>query len=489
VQPPVSRAVEFETHPGRWTLGGYAEAYGIVETDADSPRQRPEGIFDAILSGDLYGVRPHLDVQMLVGGPPEHATGFGIFNFQDVFQNISPSIEFEEGYFDFTLANIDIRAGLQKFAWGKLDRFHPTDIVNPRQFSDPFLTDETDAKIGIPSISASGYPPDPQSQWLSSPSVTLLWVPVPIPFRFPLQDERWFPPAATVPPIVEIPAGVLGPLLPSATIRTTFATANTAAHQRLEDGAFGARLAGLSAGVDWSLYFYNGRETAPAFDLGTSVRLAMDREPGTIVLDGTAVLQPRFGQIWLTGGDAAFQFAGFTARAEAAYGSNRLVPRSTADLVSTENILRAVGPDITSILQRLLMGETVPVNLGDLFERRDVVEWGVGVDYAYKGWTPVLQINQAVVLHNDVTLLVPNVDTRLLAALRKTFLSDRLASELIGVQGFERSYTTAIARLTYTLTDYLRIRAGYLLIAGSRNTVLGQYKNNDEVFLQIRLSH
>lgn len=484
--PACAAAFEIDTRAGRWKLNGYAEGYFVVPTDADSQRQRPEGILDFTVAGDLWRtVRPVLDVQFLAGGPPENATGFGVFNFHDAFQNISPSIDFEEGYVDVALRWADVRLGVQKFAWGRLDTVHPADIVNPRQWLDPFITDETDAKIGIPAASITAPVPaiDP---WFTDGYLTAIWVPIPIPFRFPLPGERWFPPAASVPATVSIPPGYLGQGLPGANITADFSAQNAPAGQRLSAGAVGLRWTALTAGVDWSLYFYNGRETAPALDLSTTIRLAADQPGGPIALDGDAVVRPRYGGIWLTGADAAFEFLGITARAEAVYGSNRFVPRSTADLLSLSNMRRAIGPDAPEILARLIAGETVPIDLGELFLRRDVVEWGLGADYPWHGWVPVLQVNQTVVLDNDQSLLLPNVDTRLLGALRKSWFTERLATEIIAIQSFERSSTVAVARATYSLTDALRIRLGYLAIGGSQNTLVGQYKANDELFVQIR---
>jgi len=399
-----------------------------------------------------------LDVQFLAGGPPENATGFGVFNFHDAFQNISPSIDFEEGYVDILLRWADVRLGVQKVAWGRLDTIHPADIVNPRQFNDPFITDETDAKIGIPAASVTAAAPD-AGGFFTDGQLTAIWVPLPIPFRFPLPGERWFPPAASVPATFAIPPGYLGPGLPGADIHAAFSAQNAPAGQRLSAGAVGLRWTALTAGVDWSLYFYNGRETAPALDLATTIRLAPEQPGGPLALAADAVVRPRYGGIWLTGADAAFEFLGITARAEAVYGSNRFVPRSTADLLGLPNIRRAIGPDAPAILARLLAGESVPIDLGDLFLRRDVVEWGLGADYPWHGWVPVLQVNQTVVLDNDQPLLLPNVDTRLFGALRKSWFTD---------------------------TDALRLRLGYLAIGGSQNTVVGQYKANDELFVQVR---
>jgi hypothetical protein len=120
--------------------------------------------------------------------------------------------------------------------------------------------------------------------------------------------------------------------------------------------------------------------------------------------------------------------------------------------------------------------------------RRNLVQWGAAVDYHYLGWTPQLQVNQTVVLDNSAKLLINDVDTRLFFLLRKAFFADRLETELGVVQGLERSYTSAGARLTYALTDHLRLRLGGLLIGGSRDTEIGQFSANDELYFQIRYS-
>jgi hypothetical protein len=493
-------AVELDSRLGRWTARGYAEGYAVIKTDRDSQRQRPAGIIDLNLTGDVHpAVRCYVDARSTVGGTPEHADGFGIVNLNDTFQDISPSLDFDEGYMDLFLPNLDVRIGKQKIAWGRLDTFHPTDVVNPRRYTDPFVTDEYDAKIGVPAVRASLFPPDPTAGLLADASLSLLWVPIAIPTLFPTADERWFPSTASVPPVVSIPAGFLGPGLPSATIRTSLQTENVVPTRELDDGAAGVRLAAVSRGVDWSLSYYDGPETAPAFDFRAAVfspsaqqKVREGRTP-TIAdlqnLQADTTLRPRFSRIRLVGGDLAFQFAGVTARMEAVYGFHRLLPRTTEDLVSLQNIKRAVTPDLGTIITRLLKGEAVSIDLGDLFVARDTVEWGAGVDYPHSGWVPVLQVNQMLILDNSTSLLITDVDTRLFAALRKSFLADRLATELVAFQGFERSYTGAIARFAYDVTENLRVRVGYLFIAGSRHTLVGQYHGNDEVFLQIRYSH
>jgi hypothetical protein len=486
-----------EEYPlGRWTPGGYVEAYVVGKTES-SPDQRPSGVIDLNLSGDLgRNFRLYLEGTSIFGGTPVDPSGGGLIDPRFAFQNLSPGVELQEAYADVFLEKLDLRLGWQKFAWGRLDTFNPTDVINPRRYTDPFILRESDLKVGVPALRASYY--FDSLPFADSPSATAIWIPVPVSFRFPLQQERWFSPAANVPPTLEIPPAFINPVLPGTTVTTQLDTENDPAPWTLENGAAALRLGGTSGGADWSLVYYDGPETVPAFDFTTSVispsaqeKIANGETPdaGDLTqLAATAVLRPRFGRMRLVGGDVAFSAGGFTARGELAFGWDRLVPRSTSQLLSLDNIASAVRPDLAEIIAGLLRGESVPIDLGPLFERRDVFEWGFGVDYPWEGFVPVLQINQSVVLDNDVELLVPDIDTRLLAAVRRSFLDERLATELVGVQGFERSYTTLQLRATYSFTDNFWVRAGYLFIAGTSNSVIGEYKRNDEVFVQARLS-
>lgn len=498
-----SVALEFDGPLGRWTVGGYGEGYAIIRTDPDTQRQRPAGIFALNLTGDVHpSARFFLDTRLTFGGTPEKAEGFNIYNLRDTFQNYSPVAEIEEGYLDLYLGPVDVRIGKQKFAWGKLDTIQPTDIINPRRYNDPLIDDEQDAKIGIPALRVAYFVPSLAERFLTDMRLTLVWTPIPISTRFPLQKERWFPPATDV---ADLSVFERSAVLPNPiAVRSDLATVNRTPPRQLDEGGVGLRATGFSGAVDWSLYFYDGPETEPVFDFTTSIvspaaRRAIRRgeqpslpAPGeTIVLRSASDLLPRFDRLRLFGADIAFSIAGSTVRAEAAYGMDRRLPRTVQDLTSQENILRSVGSEARQleIFRKLFRGERVSLDLGDLFEESDTVEWGVGIDYLYRGWTPLLQVNQTVVLDDVPELLLDGVDTQLLFILRKSFLAERLDTEIAVAQGVARGYTLGMARFTYDLTDHIRVRLGYLLIAGSRNTFIGEFHDNDEGFVQLRYSY
>ncbi len=493
--PASALDLTYEGRLGRWSATGYGEAYAVFAVDPDSADQDPAGLFGLTLTGDVHErARVVVDARALVGGWPRDTDGADLFNLDDTFQSYDPAFEIDECYLDLYFGPLDLRIGKQKFAWGNLDTFNPVDVLNTRWWNDPFITDVEEQKIGVPALTASYFLPDLGPRLPQDTSVTLIWVPLPVSFRFPEQQERWFPESTNVRNLSVFPANTVdlggGTTLPNAVdVTNDLDTRNETPPRDLADGAVAARLRGLYRAVDWSFYVYSGEETAPAFDFATSVvwpdAPAVPPPDEPLVLRADSVLTPRFDRIGLVGADAASSYAGVTARAAAAFGWDRLQPRTTSELLSRANLTQAVTP---RQIQRLFQGRRISPDLGNLFVSRDTIEWGLGVDYLYRGWLPLFQVNQTVVLDNDVELLLADVDTQLLFVLRKSFFAERLDMDLSVLQGLARGYTSGVAELTYDVTDHFRVRLGYLLIAGSRRSLIGQFHDNDQGFLQVRYS-
>lgn len=421
------------------------------------------------------------------GGPTFQATKSGTFNLNDTFQDVSPAVEFEEAYLNAHFEAFDLQVGKQKFAWGKLDRQQPNDLINPERFVDPLLQEEDERKIGVPAIQASYSLP--ARDWLPDDSrFTVVYAPIYVPFRFPNPGERWFPPAATPADVFSVPAGLFelgGQPNPAFAVPVRLQTINAAPPARqFQNSDWAARWSGVVRGADVALYYYHGFDPTPAFS--ATARAFAPPDPSQLPNGITAetLLSPVFRTIDAWGTDAAYTWGGFTFRGEGAYVSGRPFSRDLRFLVSNPSVL---APQIKAGLIAFAHGiPEVPIDLGTSFVVHDAVEWGVGADYTVDGYFLLLQANQTDVLHNDIDLLIKNVDTRLLANLRKNFLSDDLQAQLIGVYGIESDYSLLSPRLTYRLTDAIDARVGYLFIAGRSQSVGGQYKRNDEGFLRLR---
>ena len=199
------------------------------------------------------------------GGPTTERTKGGIYSYRSVFQSVSPSVTFEEAFVNLALDALEVRAGIQKFAWGRLDRIQAVDVLNVERFSDPFLLDEDERKIGVPAVQGSYYLP--RSRWMPEEArLTLVWIPQYFPYWFPLPGERWYPPAATPPSSFPV-----APLMRSVPVGFHVVNSPPPSFQ-LDNCGYAARASAFTAGVDYAGYYYHGFDNRPAFLLTAEAR-------------------------------------------------------------------------------------------------------------------------------------------------------------------------------------------------------------------------
>lgn len=480
------------------SVSGWLDGLAVVPTE-NSQEQRPQLMgmlrLDAAPRRWLHG---RLELRGRVGGPFEGGPGPGVWNFDQTFQNRSPSLEVNEGWVELRGAQAELRLGIQTFAWGKLDGIPPSDVLNPRDYHDPLVQDAEERKIGIPAALGTWFLPDVPRFQLTGLRTQLVYVPIAVPPRLAMVQERWFPSAIGVRSGIPLPASfaeIIAEKFPNLTpkqveranrVRVGFGTANDTPARSLRNGGIGFRTGGTWRSTDWDVYHYTGPETSPDGSLDPVVILnkrfpALDPRP----LMAVTRLTQEHDTIHMTGAGVAFPLRGFTLRAEGAWFVDRPYLRPASSLVSGSS-LRKLNAD--RIYRRAVANEPTPVDLGDLFVDLDSIEWGLGVDYLWKGFQPILQVNQIVMLESAPRLLIGRPDTRILATIRKQLLDDRLELEMRGVYQAERGGWFVMPRVSYLVRDDFRVRLGYLAIGGSRNSLIGQFHANDEVVFQARYS-
>jgi hypothetical protein len=462
-------ALEVPGSGGRLSLDGYLDGLGVTDT-GNGPRQRPQALLDLGLDAKATRwLRGHLELRGEVGGPFEGAHA-GILDLGHTFQNHSPWVEANEAYADIRLDRADFRLGIQKIAWGKLDGIPPTDVLNPRDYHDPLVADFEERKIGIPALLGTYYLPDLPRFDLSGLRATLGYIPIAVPARLALREERWFPSSITPPSTFQRGSIVLP---------VRFGTVNHHPPREFDDGGIAFRLGGAWREVDWDLYHYSGPETGPNTDLRVVVHPGPTLPEAVIRSD----LVQAHDMMHMTGADGAVVLGGLTVRAEAAFFLHHSYLRRAADLEDAAEEL-----PLMPIITRLQRGQSVHLPLGDLFPSQDSLEWGIGADYLIGGWQPLLQVNQVVILDSAPTLLVADPETRMVASLKKRYLADRLELEARGTYAIERGAWFLFPRVSYAVRDDLRVRVGYLAVGGPRDSLLGQFGRNDEFVFQARYS-
>src|SRR5262249_7271942 len=198
------------------------------------------------------------------------------------------------------------------------------------------------------------------------------------------------------------------------------------------------------------------------------------------IVRSIAFLRQRTDTIHMTGGDAATTLGGFTVRGEAAWFLGKPYLRPANELIATIPL----GEVVPQLLQK--GRENVP--LEPLFPTLNSFEWGIGTDYVWHGWQPLLQLNQIVILQSAPSLVIANPETRVGGTIRKRLLSERLELELKAAYEVERSAWFVFPRISYQVTDDLRVRLGYLALGGPLVSLLGQFRQNDEFVMQARYS-
>jgi hypothetical protein len=462
--------------PVQVDAAGKLEFLDVERVDSASPYQNPQGKLRLHLTTDFSRqVRWVTDLTGTAGGTPRDPRGAGVYDFSHVKQDISPSLEIGEAYLQIEASALDLRLGLQKFAWGKLDAFQPNDLLNPQKLYDPLLEEEIDRKIGVPAIAPTVYLPSTESSLLPADvRLTVVWEPIYVPYYFPDQDERWYPPLARVP----AESRVMG-----LTVQNQSRLRNAPVPSRsIDNGSYGVRLAGRWGRADFALYYFEGFDPAPVLTAEASGFARFNPlNPQLFDVRSEVEIFPEFERIRAAGGDLAYRLFDATLRVEGAYVFDRGYPRSIRDIVASEQI-----GTIDEVLLLLGQEQKVPVTLSPVNARRDAVEWGAGGDMFLGDTFVLVQANQTAILRNAVDLLISDFETRFELTLRRSFFEDRLKAELIGLYGMQGVYGMAHPRLTYSINDYVDVRIGYIAIEGHSTSLFGQYKRNDEGYVRAR---
>jgi hypothetical protein len=189
--------------------------------------------------------------------------------------------------------------------------------------------------------------------------------------------------------------------------------------------------------------------------------------------------------IQMTGADTAFIAGPVSLRAEVAAFFGRPYLRPGSDVIDD-----ALG-DLTAdeVANGIANNGRRRIAFPDLFVDRNAVEWGVGADWVWHGIRPLVQISQIILTEHAPRLLIGQPETRLTLHVRKPILQDRVELELRGVLAFESGGWFWLPRVAYVPRDDLRIRVGFLAIGGDENSMIGQFKNNDEVVFDVRWSY
>ena len=362
-------------------------------------------------------------------------------NYDKVYQSNTPYLEVKELYLSHTTGDIEIRAGIQRFAWGRLDEYPSNDLLNPWDYTQFLLKPLEDRKIGVPSVSAIVNKGD----W----TFDTIWVPVFVPYRLSLPNERWSgisgaSALSQIPNVEIVPAE---PDLPSRTIGNGSI-------------ALRARHAGE---VEWALNFFHGYDPKPVF---RTTALVIDPQPGEVLIDPGYT--PDFHKITSFGVDAAAVTGAWSLRAEAAYILNRYY-----------NIRRELWGYPT-----VLAPGIYPLN--PIEHKSDELDYGIGVDYRlFEDGLLTMQAQQTIIIHRPDTLYERKAETILWANLKAGWMNQKVETNLSVAYNPEHGATMVKANVWYVFTDSWKAGIIAIDLNGPPQSIFGRYAQNDQVAAEL----
>jgi hypothetical protein len=332
-----------------------------------------------------------------------------------------------DAYFEWTVGRLDLRAGLARVVWGRLDEVQPTDVVNPLDVSRFFFEGRSEARLPVAMVRASLFLSD-------RASIEGIYVPVFRGATFDQLDEPSSPFAPLAGPGDQV---VVCLALGCPTLPPVIADEEPAVTGGNAQG--GARLNATTGRVDWSLSAFSGFEPFPVFEPGPVGPAAPVRINGT---------HPRFTML---GGD--FE----TVRGE--WGLRGEIAAFVRDNFQTSALRAAEGSSLDA---------------------------GAGVDRRAGNY----RISGTVLFHHE-TVDLPIQETRSdlswVVSADRRFSRERYAVRAFGVAN--TSEGSGFVRLIATgeLGDNLSLEGSVGWFAGEGRDIVGRFADSD--FIYVRLKH
>ncbi len=360
-------------------------------------------------------------------------------NYDEVYQSNTPYLEFKELYVTHSAGDLDLRAGIQRFAWGRLDEYPPNDLLNPWDYTQFLRKTLEDRKIGVPSLAATLT----KQEW----TYEAVWVPVFVPYRLPLPDERWAGSSIT---------SIIAQTVPNATVTPQ---EPILPERRIENGNVGLRMKRVGD-IEWALNLFHGYDPKPVF---RTTALSIIPQGGTILIDPGYV--PDFHKIDMIGMDAAAVRGDLSIRAEAAYTFHRYL-----------NIRRELWgyPAVPS-------PGVLPLN-PVIEEKHDTLDYGIGADYRlFEDGLLTFQAQQTLTFGDVGLLYERKVETILWANLKAGFMNQKIETNLNMAYNPEHGDRMSKANAWYVFSDSWKAGVSYVAFTGPPLSLFGRYSRNDQV--------
>ena len=165
------------------------------------------------------------------------------------------AVRVHDAFVAYSAGRLDLRAGLARIIWGRLDELQPTDVINPLDVSRFFFEGRSEARLPVALVSGSLYLSD-------KASLEAVYVPVFRRGRFDQLDESTSPfsPLARPGENLAVCQAIGCPVLPPVVVERSPASWGG-------KGQGGARFTATSGRVDWAVSAFRGYESFASYEL------------------------------------------------------------------------------------------------------------------------------------------------------------------------------------------------------------------------------
>lgn len=338
-------------------------------------------------------------------------------------------VELNEAYLTIDTECIDFIFGKKMMRWGTGDGINPMDLINPKDYRDPIASARADARLPI--LLANGI-------FMLGPVIFEgVLIPRPEVNKFSLPDSPWEPKR-------------LRDLRESAESGEIVLAPREEPDDWFKDAEFAFRTSTVWKGFDLALLYYNGYTDDPAYHRD-------------FLTDGRMRLAPRYHHYQAYGFNFAKGFERTTIRGE---------------LAVKPGLPFSIDPDDPSYQKD-----------SDGLVARDLYQVVIGIDRTFFTNLYVnLQFFYDFIEKGKEALSSKRKTHGITFEISNKFLDDDLTAGFRGMCYTSHEGSACEIFVEYKLGDNWQIAPGYLFFTGPKDSPLGQFGDNDMIYLSLRYS-
>ncbi len=480
-----AHAWEYEGENLKASLSGYLQAGAVYALDDESPDEDPTTELGLDFRADVSTVSTlKIFLQAVDDGTVIDPGNGLLFNeFNKIYQDKNPYVDVDEAYIDLYSSHADLRVGIQKFAWGRLDEINPTDNLNPEDFRQGIVADELDRKVGAPAVKVNAYS--------DIANVELAWIPWFVPYRLPTPEERWFPGVLKPPAFIDT-----GTAVGAIPVRARYDEIDIPAFN-LDNSQAGIRVSKYIGGWDLSVSYFRGYDPMPLTEAVSDLTVEL-QDPLALAYDLSLDLtyEPSLHRIQVFGFDFTTTVSSFTLRGEFAYFKDKFYNRKLRSVLAQEITPARQQAMIADFMRSYLVSggeasrQTFRID-PEVNVQMDSMKYGLGIDYIYGDTSISMQVIQEWIPDYDKDMPVyfnkEGLDTLLTLQFKQFFLQNTMEFDLRAAYGIEFRDYLVKPSLKYNFTGTLQGTIGLAVLGGRYDdSLLGQFDDNDEVYAQLK---